>query len=71
MGPNGERITAHRITSDLVAAISAHSPATASGNVEQTVAALTRDAKPGDVVICMGAGENDRVARMLVERLRE
>lgn len=51
-------------------AINVHSPALASGNVEQTVAAILRDAQPGDVVICIGAGENDRVARGLVERLR-
>lgn len=57
--------------SELAASISIHGPAIASGGVEQTVAALTRDVQPGDVVICMGAGENDRVARGLVERLRE
>ncbi|MDO8599774.1 MAG: UDP-N-acetylmuramate--L-alanine ligase [bacterium] len=62
---------AYRITSDLVTAISTHSPAIASGSVEQTVDTLLRDVQSGDVVICMGAGENDRVARMLVERLRE
>ncbi len=70
VGPSGDSNTAHGITSDLVAAIHANSPAIASGNVEQTVEALARDAQPGDVVVCMGAGENDRVARGLVERLR-
>jgi len=54
----------------LAATISKHSPATASGGVEETVETLLRDVRPGDVVICMGAGENDRVARLLVERLR-
>lgn len=53
----------------LAATISKHSPATASGGVEETVETLLRDVRPGDVVICMGAGENDRVARLLVERL--
>lgn len=54
----------------LASTINTHSPAVASGNVEQTVAALARDVQPGDVIICMGAGENDRVARGLVEQLR-
>ncbi len=54
----------------LAAAIAAHSPAVPSGNVEQTVETLLRDVRPGDVVICMGAGENDRVARGLVARIR-
>lgn len=71
VGEGVEGGMAQRVVHDLVSAISAHSPATASGNVEQTVAALTRDVQPGDVVLCMGAGENDRVARGLVERLRE
>ncbi|MDO8622097.1 MAG: UDP-N-acetylmuramate--L-alanine ligase [bacterium] len=70
VGPSRNGSVAHNITSDLVAAIHTNSPATASGNVEQTVEALLRDVRPGDVVICMGAGENDRVARLLVERLR-
>lgn len=59
-----------RVVCDLVGAISVHSPAIASGGVTETVAALARDVQPGDVVICMGAGENDRVARELVSRLR-
>ncbi|MDP3770726.1 MAG: UDP-N-acetylmuramate--L-alanine ligase [bacterium] len=54
----------------LAVTISRHSPATASGGVEGTTEVLLRDVHPGDVVICMGAGENDRVARLLVERLR-
>lgn len=61
--------SAHRAAEQLAAVIAAHSPAIASGNVEQTVAALARDVRPGDVVLCMGAGENDRVARALVAQL--
>jgi UDP-N-acetylmuramate-alanine ligase len=61
----------HRAAIDLASAISTHGPAVASGTVEQTVTALARDVRPDDVVICMGAGENDRVARGLVEQLRQ
>ncbi|MBI4449540.1 hypothetical protein HY634_00615, partial [Candidatus Uhrbacteria bacterium] len=70
VGVGANNNTTHGITSDLVAAIDKNSPATASGGVEATVDMLLQDVQPGDVVICMGAGENDRVARLLVERLR-
>ncbi|MFH1099094.1 MAG: UDP-N-acetylmuramate--L-alanine ligase [Candidatus Uhrbacteria bacterium] len=53
---------------ELAAAIAAHNPAVATGGVQETIAALLRDARPGDVIICMGAGENNEVARGLVER---
>lgn len=56
---------------ELAAMISTHSPAQASGGVEETVAALVRDAQPGDVILCIGAGENDRVARGVVDALAQ
>ncbi|MBI2483452.1 UDP-N-acetylmuramate--L-alanine ligase [Candidatus Uhrbacteria bacterium] len=55
---------------ELAAAIAVQSPAVASGNVAETTAVLLRDVRPGDVVICMGAGENDHVARNVVTGLQ-
>ena len=55
---------------DLARAITVNSPAEASGGVAATIAALTRDARAGDLIIAMGAGENDRVARGVVDALR-
>ena len=44
-------------------------PATAIGGVAATVRAVLADVQPGDVVLCLGAGENDQVARGLAEAL--
>ncbi|MBI4434072.1 UDP-N-acetylmuramate--L-alanine ligase [Candidatus Uhrbacteria bacterium] len=51
---------------ELAASISAPPRATATGGVDTTIAALAHDVRAGDVVICVGAGENDRVARGIV-----
>lgn len=40
-------------------------PARSSGGVEETIAALADMTQSGDVVLCLGAGENDKVARGL------
>ncbi|MFH1429902.1 MAG: cyanophycin synthetase [Candidatus Uhrbacteria bacterium] len=55
---------------ELAGAIEQHQThASASGGVEETVVALKTEVRSGDVVLCLGAGENDRVAQQLLATL--
>jgi len=54
---------------ELAVAIAAHTPAQPSGGVAETAAQLLHEAKPDDVILCLGAGENDAVARLVVNGL--
>ncbi|MDO8463007.1 MAG: cyanophycin synthetase [bacterium] len=56
------------ITSEELAAALAV-PAIASGEVLETIAAVRAALQRGDVVLCLGAGRNDVVARGLAEKI--
>jgi UDP-N-acetylmuramate--alanine ligase len=56
---------------ELAHMIAQHNPAVPSGGVAATVATLVRDARLGDVILCIGAGSNDEVARGTFAALRD
>jgi UDP-N-acetylmuramate--alanine ligase len=67
--PAGREQPIPEVSSERLVAAMGHASASAVGSFDEAIEAVVADARPGDLVVTMGAGDVTRLAPALVERL--